>query len=529
MRLPSFGVVAVLLSASVALADGCYIPERAVRKIPEIPSQRALLSWKDGVETLVISSALDSEAQRLGWIIPIPATPTKIEKESPGGLKTLSFCLQPKITHDLHQMTVASVVELIVVNLIGATLLFKRKRLVALLLLLFVLLLLWTSLLTAGGTIGVAAARTDKSLVEKTATVGSYVVSVLRPSRPGDLNVWLGDNGFAALPAAADKTVADYIAQGWVFAAIKLRRAESGANTPHPIKMVFPAKEAVYPLKLTAIAGGSPHLELFVVADDTAACNVLSEEFCDRFTLARGFQEPQYTIEDSFHGTTSECNVGHPAIRPLMWNDCVLTKLSGTVRANDMNEDIRFDWKPCHPYRQHFYTASGARSVAWLLFIWAVGSWGILSMYVYRKRIVQPRGRRWYFGRVLLPAIVLSAAGAGILLVSLPKLDASEVEVSRGRHHDDFLLIVAKNFLEEHPDILQGSGQEIADSILTYLGKGWKTKPEFKVEDTPGNFTVEKQPGKVIVRAYDRDGTVSFSEYPAPSPRGVPKDGRDKR
>ena len=72
MRLRFLGVVAMLLSASVALADGCYIPKRAVRKFPEIPAQRAVLSWAHGVETLVISSALDSEAQKLGWIIPIP-------------------------------------------------------------------------------------------------------------------------------------------------------------------------------------------------------------------------------------------------------------------------------------------------------------------------------------------------------------------------------------------------------------------------------------------------------------------------
>jgi len=53
MRLGCLTVIAFLLSASVAFGDGCYIPERAVRKIPEIVAQHAVLSWKDGVETLV--------------------------------------------------------------------------------------------------------------------------------------------------------------------------------------------------------------------------------------------------------------------------------------------------------------------------------------------------------------------------------------------------------------------------------------------------------------------------------------------
>ncbi len=140
MRLRLLGVVASLLSASAALGDGCYIPERAVRKIPEIPVQHAVLSWKDGVETLVIASALDSEAQTVGWIIPVPAVPERIEKETPGTLKTLDFCIQPKITHDLYRETWAAIIAVVIVNLLLGTWLFKRERfgcLVALLLFLF--------------------------------------------------------------------------------------------------------------------------------------------------------------------------------------------------------------------------------------------------------------------------------------------------------------------------------------------------------------------------------------------------------
>ena len=34
---------------TAAFGDGCYIPERAFRKFPEIPAQRAVLAWKDGL------------------------------------------------------------------------------------------------------------------------------------------------------------------------------------------------------------------------------------------------------------------------------------------------------------------------------------------------------------------------------------------------------------------------------------------------------------------------------------------------
>jgi len=64
-------VLALLLTVvapAAVIADGCYIPAQAVRKIPNIPFQRALITWTGGVETLVVSSALDSESQRIGWI-----------------------------------------------------------------------------------------------------------------------------------------------------------------------------------------------------------------------------------------------------------------------------------------------------------------------------------------------------------------------------------------------------------------------------------------------------------------------------
>ncbi len=154
MRLLCLVVIGFLLSSSAAFGDGCYVPERAVRKIPEIAAQRALLSWKDGVETLVISSALDSEAQTLGWIIPVPAVPTTVEKATPGSLKTLDFCIQPKITHDLSQEVHAVIVVVFLGNLVLATWWFKRKRFLDLLLWLFLFFILAGLLLPAMGTAG---------------------------------------------------------------------------------------------------------------------------------------------------------------------------------------------------------------------------------------------------------------------------------------------------------------------------------------------------------------------------------------
>ena len=187
--------------------------------------KRALLTWKDGVETLLLSSSLNSESQKLGWLIPLPAVPRSIEKASPGSLKTLTFCVQPEIIHDLHGQAFAIVFLIFAGNLLVGTFLFWRRHLAAMLLLVFfVFVIIPAGLLPAGGS---ASAVASAVRVEKSVKAGAYAVQVLRPAKPNDLNAWLGENGFAALPATADVVTADYIAKGWVFAAIRLTRDES--------------------------------------------------------------------------------------------------------------------------------------------------------------------------------------------------------------------------------------------------------------------------------------------------------------
>jgi hypothetical protein len=77
-------------------ADGVYLPE-VRKKIPDIPVQRAVVKYLNGVETLIIESTFDGEGNNFGWIIPVPNKPSKLEKVSPGLLKTLSFQVQPEI------------------------------------------------------------------------------------------------------------------------------------------------------------------------------------------------------------------------------------------------------------------------------------------------------------------------------------------------------------------------------------------------------------------------------------------------
>lgn len=69
-------VCVLMFSGQDVYADGKHFPEKAYKKAPAIPSQRAILVYKDGIEKLTIESALEGKGQEFGWVIPLPSKPT---------------------------------------------------------------------------------------------------------------------------------------------------------------------------------------------------------------------------------------------------------------------------------------------------------------------------------------------------------------------------------------------------------------------------------------------------------------------
>ena len=84
-----------------------------------------------------------------------------------------------------------------------------------------------------------SATRSVNLQAEKTATVGSYEISHLRPKKPADLNAWLSENRFSVLPAGADTGGCRLHLQR-----LGVRRNQAGTHsvraiTPHPVAMTF--------------------------------------------------------------------------------------------------------------------------------------------------------------------------------------------------------------------------------------------------------------------------------------------------
>jgi len=494
------------------MADGCYFPEVATKKIPSIPVQRAILTWKDGAETLVISSELDSESQKLGWIIPLPTTPDRMQKCDPGSLKTINYCLQPKITHDLYQETKWSAIIGVIIILLLCFHLFNRKRFLDVIVLLALIVLICSLLLPSLGGGGGPTARLQSSVtVEKSAIVGNYEISVLKAASEKDLNSWLSGNGYMEFPRKATPIISEYIKKNWVFAAIKLTRSDIGASTPHPVRFDFKSSSPVYPMKLTALAGGNPFFEIVVIANNKVEWSRLKNEYCDFFSEG---SERQYRSDNQelrvtyYRGLTYGAKIAHPELIGLLWDKCVVTKMSGFIKSEEMTDDLYFQTTDFQPYRNHFISATGCRYISIIVFIVLAGLFIAVTVIMFRKQIPLPGGKKQYFIHILFPGIGLITLISIITYFVIPKLKGTEISTStRGRTynhaldlHDRIDKIIKENgdiYLE--PDniisaIIQQSLSQVTNIILNEpVGN----------EMSPGNFTVTRQSDTIIVTVYD--------------------------
>jgi hypothetical protein len=119
-----------------------------------------------------------------------------------------------------------------------------------------------------GGKFDLGPAGPSGPDVVLTETVGAFEIVVLSGGTSEEVMTWLGDNGYQQDPAA-EPILAQYLAEGMMFAAFKLR---VGADTSevHPVVLRFSdLDEACIPLRLTKIAAADDmDVRAFFLADD---------------------------------------------------------------------------------------------------------------------------------------------------------------------------------------------------------------------------------------------------------------------
>ena len=637
------GVAAVLALPLITAADGVYVPPSAYPRMPEIPAQRAIIAHRNGVETLIVESALKSEADRAAWILPLPAEPTEIRPVDPGVLTTAWFCTRPVIRHyiygdlitllkwylvpfaiafgvvaagrlfrfradlvaiggapfvmggyvfgviiagthpsalvdylflaalivfpvgvlvwylrgpqgqrGLHVLiaalpffifgaTVGAVltrgdpwfgleygIALMAVAVVGVLLAStlrapnrkaRLRRLCLTLIVALVCLFLWNttsqSMRTAGVTGRPVVAGVDVLQVRR---AGSYDVAILRARTPEALADWLTAGGFSTPDERAQRLIADYISGGWCFAVASLRLAAGEASKPHPLQVAFPSAKPVYPMRLTRLPGSTVDLDLYVVAERRAAHPLLETVFCDRYTGRLN----EYWGETRYNGEVSD-GIGLPDLCDLMWDGCMLTRLSGEVAPTRMADDFTFTFDDGGPLRRTFYTRVGAGRLATVialagLLVGAVAATLIRAlMHAPKAAVVVLAG----IGPVVLAGLV--AAGT---YVRVPRTEVGQAR--RGGKGGASAMTVESLFHAAAISAGPMKGRVTADTSDTeaeaiMLEEVAAFGPEntnpflggpYRCEKSPGNFRIEHLEGRRWITVYGTQGTPRRTMWP---------------
>lgn len=500
-------LIAALLTArpSPAFADGKYFGRITAAVEPGIPHQAAIVAFRDGVQTLIVQSTVSADGEEVGWILPLPAVPTAIEAATPGTIATLEQLVQPAFITERdmragHWLSTAA--ALIFAIMLLAACVVRRTKTPAWRVVQYVVALPIVAFLVLGLFLPAAArprshaaqARTEAGaqiLIHE--TIGAYDVTVLTADRGAEVRDWLTGNGFECDEASV-KTLDAYVNEGWCFAAAKVRWSEDGTLTPHPLKVVFPVAEAVYPMRLTGVGATQPlALDLFIIGEDRAQATGLDVWRCESL-IHETFQWDGPI--DQYAGESTRLRLGHPQITSLLWDGAVLTHLSGSLAPEEMaKRDVAIAWRPAEPMQREFYTEAAAGLRGWTTMLSALAlSLFVTSLLTLRQ---ETPGRR-IVRTALMPGLALSiVAGVGVALwTPTIRTDVDEHGWDQNNEGERVISDLLRKDYEPHA------------SAAAYIDMLQHDPPRYLVRgDVPNGVVIDEDETGWTVTFHDHDAT----------------------
>jgi hypothetical protein len=513
--------VCALVLASGTASGSYEFTYKTCRIWPAVPTQRAIIVCRDGVENLILEAACEGQGA-YGWIVPVPAEPTRIEEVSPGLLKTISLHTQPELTGDVRFVGWKWLAGL--VTAWGLLVLFAPPKTRARALGWLVVVLLIGSIPALMLTLPYMHrhARPSWPLIPQHATdaTGLRVVA-MRPSdlpapatvRPGsveDFDRWLAEHGSGRIPESARPAVSACIQRGWHFVVATVHGSDQGLCSPPALSITFPAAEPVYPPVLGAHAPARAALELIVVAERRAAASDLATEFVDRFRRVeemRSVNQPQpVCFSAESYGYSAQ--IRHPQAEQVMWSGCWLTRVYGQIDARHLSLGMPVTFGSPHSYRQHAYTSEGAllTGQAWAMRLWSVAlPVGLLGFY---GRVGYRRRPRYALLGAALPLAACLAVLAGAY-VFLPRMPAELRRVFGGDPAWTYRWLLAEVQASRGPMgnmSLSKTREVLADYFRYKIAPNVVTMGSIYEEDSPGNYTLHEQADGFVLRWYSRWG-----------------------
>ena len=422
--------------ASPALADGKFFRRPEIVDEPGIVAQRAVVAWRDGVETLIVQSDVEAAGESFGWVLPLPAEPTSIEPCSVNTLQALTTVVGPEFA---MSYTGPSVIALVILAFAVAGSLDHLRAtrqekvaasLVRIAMAAGVLLIIGLMLLPALGSARNLGGFGAAAQVLQTQRAGVYDVSIIKGDTGDAVQAWLKEHGFAC-PASAAPVLKAYAAEGWCFLTAKIVPEATGEVSHHPLRVAFRVPQPVYPMKLTGSDGEPVQLDLFVIGEQRAAVAGLRTWVSDTFEPGEHYHpfkkcaEYACTIPTSYRATRYRSErIGIPVVSELMWPGCVVTRLRGRLSAGQMRDDLAINWRAPEPTRAIVFSRSDA-----------LGWSGSAAAVVCALALVWfARGaarRRWspvgLLGRRLPVAALIGLLGGGVVYAALDVVPTREL------------------------------------------------------------------------------------------------------
>jgi len=551
-----------------ARADGKVFAPTLVPQQVEMPDQRALLAWNDGVETLVIESAFVGKGTEFAWVVPLPSKP-EVFPATAGTLPSAVALMQPVIKEGLpfawglavilgsvgviallFGWSVVGIIMQVAISGIGIIALvatifaftqstalgwvtfglgclcvwlfrdsFQKKTtmlevLITLIIVLFVFSITIPTVGKVGSTMG-SSTQAAHVTVEQHA-VGDYDVALISGQEGNGVITWLETHKFALNPA--ERTVAtDHAKSGGWFVASRVHRqfAESGRSVPAPLAFRFPTKQPVYPMRLTgAGATRSLNVELIVFGPSRAEIPGLSTRAVAPITYTDPNEKtgwiPARQPRDSR-------NITHPELVRWTQGSTVATWARGQLSVEQMQADLPIQWTSDHQ-PQGLYALSDD------------DAWGHAAMLGAGICFLGAIALGLKFGNGV-PSRSWSASVLGVALASTPLMSALTPSIPTDH--------------TTHPAVQRSNQRQISQAALIYIsalpasaddaavqaaltkgmevfGPQFRDKTHIKIGDAPGHMSLHKQPdGSWRLWFFDAYGQPSFFEGTDVKP-GVP-------
>ncbi|MFA4931244.1 MAG: DUF2330 domain-containing protein [Patescibacteria group bacterium] len=244
--------ILLLLVPSVVMADGglVYMPQHYAREA----DQKAIITYHDGTENLILSINFESDSDDFGWIVPVPSRPEVSEIRGDIFERVSEMVRKPVMSYDYEKTPISSF----------------------------------------GGS------SDTGSYVEvlETKIVGDLITKVVDTNDSQFFYEWLQENNYE-FPAGREDILDHYINNDWYFILSKVVPGREKSGDTQPIKITFETDKIVFPMKMTQISlaaleekgtwypgwqNNSIALDLFVFADEPMVDSIKTSDYNARYS-----------------------------------------------------------------------------------------------------------------------------------------------------------------------------------------------------------------------------------------------------